>query len=90
MVDGAALDRTVERFRRDGILLPTFEQLADPTKIPDRVRDALAAVDPDASHPLNLFRVHWFDGADRRSQVSVPDHVVLPPELTGVDAKIVL
>ncbi|HEX9123236.1 MAG TPA: pyridoxal-phosphate dependent enzyme, partial [Actinomycetota bacterium] len=47
-------------------------------------------VDPDASHPLNLFRVHWFDGADRRSQVSVPDHVVLPPELTGVDAKIVL
>jgi cysteine synthase len=88
VVDGAALDRTVERFRRDGILLPTFEQLADPTKIPDRIRDALAAVDPDAAHPLNLFRVHWFNGADRHTRVPVPEHVVLPSELTGVDARI--
>jgi len=47
-------------------------------------------VDPNAAHPLNLFRVHWHNGADRRGQVAVPEHVVLPSELTGVDAKIVV
>src|SRR5206468_895550 len=49
-----------------------------------------ASVDPDAAHPLNLFRVHWYNGPDRRQQVAVPEHVVLPRELTGVDARIVV
>ena len=47
-------------------------------------------MDPNAAHPLNLFRVHWHNGADGREQVAVPVHVVLPSELTGVDAKIVV
>ena len=71
-------------------MLPTFEQLAEPSKIPQPIRDALAEVDPDAPDPRNLFRVHWFNGADRRSMVDVPEHVVLPPELTGVEAPIVV
>jgi cysteine synthase A len=85
--DGA-LGRVIERFRHAGVVLPTFSQLADPGKIPERIRDALASVDPDAAHPLNLFRVHWYNGADRRQQVTMPEHVLLPPELTGVDARI--
>jgi cysteine synthase len=85
-----ALERTVERFRSAGVILPTFSQLADPGKIPERIREALGSVDPDAAHPLNLFRVHWYNGADRTQQVTVPEHVVLPRELTGVDARIVV
>ena len=27
-----------------------------------------AGVDPDDAHPLNLFRVHWFNGADRTTR----------------------
>jgi cysteine synthase A len=88
--DPTASERTVGRLREAGVELPTFEQLAEPEKIPDRVRRALADVDPDAAHPLNLFRVHWYNAADRRSTVDVPEHVVLPPELTGVDARIVV
>src|SRR3990170_499214 len=88
---GASVDeRTVGRFREAGIVLPTFEQLAEPSKIPQRILDDLAGVDPDAPHPLNLFRVHWFNGADRRSRIDVPEHAVLPPELTGVDARIIV
>jgi cysteine synthase A len=81
-----ALGRTIERFRDAGVILPTFSQLADPDNIPEGIREALTSVDPDAAHPLNLFRVHWYNGADRRRQVTVPEHVVLPRELTGVDA----
>ena len=54
------------------------------------MREALAGVGPDDPHPLNLFRVHWHNGADRTGFVDVPEHVVLPPELTGVEARIVV
>ncbi len=86
----SADERTVGRFREAGIALPTFEQLGDPGKVPQRIREELERIDPDAPHPLNLFRVHWYNASDRRSTVEVPEHVVLPPELTGVDARIVV
>ena len=90
LVDRDTYERTVARFREAEIVLPTFAELADPGKIPDRIRDALASIDPDAPHPLNLFRVHWYDDAGRAGLVDVPEHLVLPKELTGVDAKIVV
>ena len=83
-------ERTLTRFADSGIVLPTFEQLADPTTIPSDVRERLADIDPDDAHPLNLFRVHWYNAADRRGSVDVPEHVVLPSSLTGVDARIVV
>jgi cysteine synthase len=72
------------------IAFPTFAQLANPQTIGPAIRDALRDVDPDAPHPLNLFRVHWHNGADRRSVVDIPEHVVLPGALTGVPAPIVV
>jgi cysteine synthase A len=88
LVDAGIYRRAVGRFRDAGIALPTFAQLTDPDTIPAGVRSALDAVGPDDPHPLNLFRVHWNNGADRRTEVPVPEHVVLPKELTGVDATI--
>jgi cysteine synthase A len=90
MVDPAVYERTAERFRRDRIALPTFAQLAEPERIPDRIAAALGSVDPDDPHPLNLFRAHWFNDATRAGRVDVPEHLLLPPELTGVDAPIVI
>jgi cysteine synthase len=88
--DPQTLARAVEHLKEARVALPTFTQLAHPELVPDRVREALAGVGPDEPHPLNLFRVHWHNGADRTSFVHVPEHVVLPPELTGVAAKIVV
>ncbi len=90
VVDRDVYDRTVTRFRQAGVLLPTFAQLADPAGIPARAGAALAGVGPDEPHPLNLFRSHWYNDADRVSVAAVPGHVVLPPELTGVEAPIVV
>src|SRR5215471_12991132 len=90
VVDQGALDRTVRRFRDAAIVLPTIAELAEPAKIPQRIRRVLAGVGPDEAHPLNLFRVHWHNGRDRVSQVPVPVHVDLPGELTGVDAHVVV
>ena len=61
------------------IRMPTFAQLAEPTTIPDGIAGpAGRASSPDAPDPLNLFRVHWFNDADRRSRAAVPQHLVLP------------
>jgi cysteine synthase A len=88
--DPQTLERTVECLRQARIALPKLSELARPTLVPTAVRQALTGVGPDDPHPLNLFRVHWHNGANRTDFVEVPDHLVLPPELTGVEARIVL
>jgi cysteine synthase len=88
--DRTAYERTVQRFRDTRTVLPTFAQLIDPPTIPANARAALAGIDPDAPDARNLFRVHWHNAADRRDVAPVPDHVVLPSALTGVEAPIVV
>ena len=88
IVDREVYDRTVQRFKQRNILLPTFAELAKPSLIPLAIRQALAGVKPDAADPLNLFRVHWYNDADRTSQAALPGHAVLPKELTGVEARL--
>ncbi len=90
VVDQALYTHAVERFRQAKIVLPTFAELADPPAIPAKVRAALTGADPNGPHALNLFRVHWYNGAGRNAVVPLPDHIVLPQALTGVDARIVI
>ncbi len=87
---GTSYQNAVRRLRDARVGLPTFAELADPTRIPARLTAALATVDPDAAHPLNLFRVHWWNDATRRGLAAVPEHVVLPKSFTGVEAPIVV
>jgi cysteine synthase A len=90
IVDQKVYDNSIKRFQDAHIVLPTFAQLADPGRIPPKILEQLASIDPDAPHPLNLFRVHWYNGAERRGHVATPAHVVLPESLTGVRAPIVV
>ncbi len=90
VVDQDALERTIQRFKERSIVLPTFEQLAHPDRIDPQIQKQLAAVDPDAADPLNLWRVHWYNDATRAGRTEVPDYLALPGELTGVDAKILI
>jgi cysteine synthase len=90
VVDSSVRQRTVDRFREKGILLPTFAQLANPETLPSHIRSALATVDPDAPDALNLFRVHWYNDGTRRGLGRVPEHLELPSSLTGVPARIVV
>jgi cysteine synthase len=90
ITDRATYERAVQRLREARVALPTFDELADPSRIPPALTAALAAVAPDDAHPLNLFRVHWWNDASRRGRASVPEHVVLPESFTGVPAPIVV
>ena len=64
---------------------PTFEEMLHPESIaPETRQQALAARESDPLDPVNLFNITWRDGNNEIY------HVVLPPELTGVKAPIVV
>ncbi len=90
VVDTAVYENTVARFKEAGVLLPTIGQLKDPSTIPAAIKAKLKDVNPDSPHPLNLFRVHWFNDGARTGLADVPEHIELPTALTGVKARIVL
>lgn len=64
---------------------PTFEEMLHPATIDPAIRQqAIAALKENPLDPINLYNVTW---RDRDNQVF---HVVLPKEITGVDANIVV
>jgi cysteine synthase len=90
VVDAACRRAAVESLRAARVRLPTWSELADPDLIPPEIRSALASVGADEPHAGNLWRVHWFNAADRKTRAALPGHVVLPEALTGVKAPIVV
>lgn len=83
-------EKAVERARERNIIIPTFAQMKDPSLIPTDIKQKLSEIGLWDVNPLNLFRITWknepmesgggFDGVN---------HIEFPPELTGVDARII-
>lgn len=67
------------------IVGPTYEEMLHPWKIDKEIRKkAIAMKEIDHLHPLNLYNITWRDPEDKIN------YFVLPKELTGVDANIVV
>ena len=83
------LENTVKRCRERDIIIPTYEQMRDPDKIPAGIVDELKGIGLWDLHPRNLFRITWknepvkegggFDGVN---------YFEIPSELSGVRARI--
>src|SRR5215471_4863924 len=64
---------------------PTFEEMLHPNKIPSDIRTKADAARSNAPlDPINLFNITWRDSGGKTY------YVVLPHELTGVEADIVV
>ena len=85
------LENTVKRCRERDIIIPTYEEMAHPEKIPEGIQDELKNIGLWDLHPRNLFRITWknepvkFGGGF--SEVS---YMEIPRELTGVRARILM
>lgn len=90
IVDAGTYERAVAHLHERGVRLPTFAELADPRTIDAGAAEAVATVARDEAEPRNLFRVHWYNDADGQGVLETPRHLVLAPELTGVEAPIVV
>ena len=86
----SVISKTSEYFKKSGIILPKISKLCNPDSIDEDIKNKLRSIHKDAMHPLNLFRVHWFNNRDHSSFSNIPEHIVLPSEFTGVEAKIIV
>jgi cysteine synthase len=88
VADASVRRNAVRRLRELRVTLPSFSDLADPTRIGRAQQVTLSGIGADEPLAANLWRVHWFNDAARTGRASVPGHIVLPESLTGVKAKI--
>ena len=84
------VEKTAKYFKEKGVILPTISELRNPHSISDEIKNKVLKLDKDAMDPANLFRVHWFNKRDHSQFLDVPEHIVLPSEFTGVEAKIIV
>ena len=84
------VEKTAKYFKEKGVVLPTISELKNPDSINEDIKNKVLKLDKDAMDPANLFRVHWFNKRDHSKFLDVPEHIVLPSEFTGVEAKIIV
>jgi len=84
------LERAVARARERGIIIPTFAQMRDPSRIPSSVVERLRDIGLWDLHPLNLFRITWKnEPTPHGGGFGGVNYLEFPPELTGVSARII-
>ena len=85
------LAHNVQVARENHIILPTFAQMRDPQKVPEKVKKALKNVGLWDVNPLNLFRITWHNEPTMEGgQYGGVNFIELPSVLTGVKARIIV
>lgn len=85
------LEKNVAYCREKQISLPTYEMMKHPETIPARVKEQLKTIGLWDLHSANLFRITWNnEQKDTGGLFNGANHFVLPPELTGCRANIIM
>lgn len=102
------IDLTIEKSRRANaikrakernIIIPTYAQMKDPSKIPANVKNELKNIGLWDIHPRNLFRINWHNEPSAsggtpstalRTSFGGVNYLELPSALTGVPARIIV
>lgn len=91
IVNPAARQKAVERFREKGIVLPTFAQMRNPELVPEKIKAQLKNIGLWDLHPANLFRITWKNEPVAKGGLyGSVNYIEIPSEITGVKARIIL
>lgn len=89
-VNEKQLQKTIQRCKERDIIIPTFQQMKHPQMVPDSIKTELQDIGLWDIHPRNLFRITWKnEPVHSGGGYAGVNYMVLPPEITGVKAKIV-
>jgi len=81
--------RNVKLCREKGIVLPTFAQMVDPSKTPEKIKNALSDMGLWDVHSENLFRINWKNqGIPKGGTFGEVNYIEVPKALTGTKARI--
>jgi len=90
-INKEALEKNIAYCREKKISLPTFAMMKDPGKIPEVIKDQLSDIGLWDLHSANLYRISWNnEQTDSGGLFGGVNHFVLPPELTGCRANIIM
>src|SRR5262245_37481200 len=82
--------RAIKRAKERNIIIPTYAQMKDPSKISSKVQDELGQIGLWDIHPRNLFRINWHnEPRSAGGTFGKVNFLELPSTLTGVPARIV-
>lgn len=85
------LDNTVKRCREREIIIPTYEEMANPEKVPQGIKDELKEIGLWDLHPRNLFRITWKnEPVESGGGFGGVNYLEMPSELLGVKARILI
>ncbi len=85
------LESTINRCKERDIIIPTYEEMAHPEKIPQEIKKELQSIGLWDLHSRNLFRITWknepvkFGGG-----FGDVNYLEIPKELSGVKARIII
>ncbi len=85
------LENTVQLCRDRHVIIPTYKQMRNPELIPEKIKSKLRDLGLWELNTLNLFRISWKnEPVEFGGGFSDVNYIELPPELTGVKARIVV
>jgi len=83
------LENTIKRCRERNIIIPTFEEMVHPERIPQGIKDELRTIGLWDLNSRNLFRITWKnEPVAKGGGFGEVNYLELPRELTGVGARI--
>ncbi len=83
------LKNTIQRCRERDIIIPTYEEMANPELIPQGIKDELKNLGLWDLNSRNLFRITWKnEPVEFGGEFGKVNYIELPSELTGVKARI--
>ncbi|MCL2823351.1 MAG: pyridoxal-phosphate dependent enzyme [Polyangiaceae bacterium] len=83
------LENTIQRCKERNIIIPTFEEMADPTLIPSGIRDELKGIGLCELNARNLYRITWKnEPVAHGGGFGGPNYIEVPQELSGVQSRI--
>ncbi len=89
-VNEAQRKKNVQRCKEKGILLPTYAQMRDPSKVPEAIKKELSGIGLWDVHSRNLFRVTWHNEPKAKGGAfGGVNFIELPSSITGTKARIV-
>ncbi|HON83608.1 MAG TPA: pyridoxal-phosphate dependent enzyme, partial [Caldisericia bacterium] len=85
------LKKAVQRAKEKNIIIPTYEEMREPDKIPQKIKDELTNVGLWDTHPRNLFRITWKNEPKKFGGLfNGVNFIEFPKELTGVKSRIIM
>jgi cysteine synthase A len=89
-VESERRKRAIQRVRERNIVIPTFAQMKDPSKVPARIKEQLSKVGLWDVNPLNLFRITWKnEPTPQGGGYDGVNFIEFPSSLTGTSARVI-